>query len=144
MSFNSTSVCAKFATGQFAMFAAGAAPSVGGEIVLAVPYTASPALQNPTAQVAGKVVVMQRGASSFQAKAEIAQAAGAVAAIIVNTVAGDATLMSGSFAAVTIPIVMVPMSADGALQVSQGLRLTVAFNRQAGAHETCLALAHTG
>jgi hypothetical protein len=133
VSFNTTSVCAKFAAGQFAAFSilGPAAAPTGGEIVLAVPYTGSPALQNTAAQVAGKVIVMQRGASSFQDKAERAQAAGAVGVIIVNNLAGDPTLMSGNFSGINIPVVMVPMSVDGALQASQGRRLTMIVNRPA-------------
>ncbi len=132
MSFNTTSVCAKFAAGQFAVFSAGpAAAPAGGDIVLAVPYTGFPALQNTAAQVAGKVLVMQRGASSFQDKAQRAQAAGAVGVIIVNNVAGDPTLMNGDFVGISIPVVMVPMSVDGALQASQGLRLATVVNRPA-------------
>ena len=125
VSFNATAVCAKFASGQFAIFAAGVAAVVGGEIVLAVPYTAAPLLQNAAAQVAGKVLVIQRGGSPFQDKAERAQAAGAVGAIIVNNVAGDPIVMSGTFTSITIPVVMVPMSVSAALQASQGLRITI-------------------
>jgi hypothetical protein len=125
VSFNATAVCAMFASGQFAIFAVGTTAVVGGEIVLAVPYTASPLLQNAASQVAGKIMVIQRGASSFQDKAERAQAAGAVGAIIVNNVAGDPIVMSGTFSAITIPVVMVPASVSAALQASQGLRLTI-------------------
>jgi hypothetical protein len=107
------------------MFLVGLAAAVGGEIVLAVPYTASPLLQNAAAQVAGKVLVIQRGGSSFRDKAERAQAAGAVAAVIVNNVAGDPFVMLLNSTSITIPVVMVPMSVDAALQASQGLRLLI-------------------
>ncbi len=129
VSFNSTCVSAKFAKGQLLVFAAaGNAAVVSGEIELAVPYTAAPALQNPAAQVAGKILVIRRGESSFQDKAERAQAAGAVGAIIVNNVVDAPRVMDIN--ALTIPVVMVPISVDGALQASQGLQLTIAISRQ--------------
>ena len=127
-------MCAISADGQLAIFAAGNAATISGEIALAVPFTASPQLQNTAAQVAGKILVIQRGVSTFQDKATRAQAAGAVGAIIVNNVAGDAIVMTGNFSAVTIPVVMVPITVSAALQAGQGLRLTMAFDRRAGAH----------
>ncbi len=122
MSFDATAVCAKFAEGQFEIFAAGNETVVSAEIVLAVPSTAAPILENT---VAGKVVVIQRGASTFYEKALQAQAAGAVGAIIVNSVLGDPFTMQGDFTDVKIPVVMVPISIKAALDASEGLRLTI-------------------
>ena len=124
MSFNATAVCAKFAEGQFEIFAAGNETAVSAEIVLAVPSTAAPKLEN-TVAVAGKVVVIQRGATTFYEKALQAQAAGAVGAIIVNNVLGDPFTMPGDFSDVKIPVVMVPISIKAALDASAGLHLTI-------------------
>ena len=136
VSFNSIEVCARFANGQLEMFTSGNASAVGGAIEIAVPYTASPQLQTTAAQAAGKILVIQRGASTFQDKAERAQAAGAVGAIIVNNVAGDPIVMPGNYTAVRIPVVMVPLSANATLQASQGLRLTIAAKREGAAGTT--------
>jgi hypothetical protein len=133
VSFNSIEVCARFANGQLEVFTSGSAPAVSGAIEIAVPYTASPQLQTTAAQAAGKMLVIQRGASSFQDKAERAQAAGAVGAIIVNNVAGDPMAMGGNYTAIRIPVVMVPLSADTTLRASQGLLLTIAAKREGAA-----------
>ena len=105
--------------------------------MLAVPYTAYPELQSSAAQVVGKVLVMKRGGSTFLEKAERAQAAGAAGVIIVNNVPGDAFVMAGSFDAIVIPVVMVPLSAEAALQASQGTSLTITVD--AGASDPVLA-----
>jgi fructose-specific phosphotransferase system component IIB len=103
---------------------------LSAEIVLAVPYSAAPQLQN-TAAVAGKVVVVQRGGSTFQEKATQAQVAGAVGVIIVNNVADDPSrlvvmnITATVGIAIKIPVVMVSQSAEAALQASQGLRITI-------------------
>ena len=120
-------LCATFASGQLAIFGAGVTAVLSAEIVLAVPYSAAPQLQN-TAAVAGKVVVVQRGGSTFQEKATQAQVAGAVGVIIVNNVADDAVVMNITATvgiAIKIPVVMVSQSAEAALQASQGLRITI-------------------
>ena len=91
MSFGPTEVCGAFATGQRAIFAAGSGTAVVGEIVLAVPFTASP-LQS-TAAAAPKIVVLEQGGSALVDTAAQAQAAGAVGVIIVSTAAGSASTM---------------------------------------------------
>ncbi len=132
VTFNSTTVCAEIAEEQFGMFAAGdngTTVVVVGEIVLAVPYTASPKLLNMYAQVAGRILVIQRGGSTALDKAIRAQAAGAVGVVIVNNVAGDPVSITGDFGAITIPVVMVPRSVDASLRASEGLSLTIAGAR---------------
>ena len=122
--------CATFASGQLAIFGVGVTAVLSAEIVLAVPYNAAPQLQN-TAAVAGKVVVVQRGGSTFQEKATQAQVAGAVGVIIVNNVADDPSrlvvmnITATVGIAIKIPVVMVSQSAEAALQASQGLRITI-------------------
>jgi hypothetical protein len=126
VSFGSTEVCAEFATGQRAIFAAGSGTAVEAEIVLAVPFTASPLLHN-TAAAAGRIVVIEQGGSALVDKAAQAQAAGAVGAIIVGTAASGTMAMaaSGSFTDVRIPVVMVAESAAAVLQASQRARANI-------------------
>ena len=108
VSFGPTDVCGAFAAGQRAIFAAGSGTAVAGEIVLAVPFTASPLLQNPAA-AAGKIVVIEEGGSALVDTAAQAQAAGAVGVIIVSTTAFGAVMMTvaGDLSDVRIPVVVV-------------------------------------
>ena len=132
VTFNATTTCAEIAKEQFEIFAAGhndTTAVVIGEIVRAVPYTASPKLLNMVAQVTGRILVIQRGGSTNLDKAVRAQAAGAVGVVIVNNVAGDPVIMSGDFGVITIPVVMVPRSVDASLRASEGLSLTIARAR---------------
>jgi hypothetical protein len=128
VAFNATTVCAEFAHGQLGIFAAGNASVVSGEILLEVRANASLQLLN-TVAVAGKVVVIQQGNSSFQAALR-AEAAGAVGAIVVKNGLGNPFVMPGDFAAVAIPIVLVPNSIEAALNASEGLRVTIAAARK--------------
>jgi hypothetical protein len=125
VSFGPTEVCGAFATGQRAIFAAGSGTTVEGEIVLAVPFTASP-LQSPAA-AAGKIVVLEQGGSAVVDIAVQAQAAGAVGVIIVSSAAGGAGTMpaAGDITGVRIPVVVVAQSAAAVLQVSQGASATI-------------------
>ena len=125
VSFGPTEVCGAFATGQRAIFAAGSGTAVAGEIVLAVPFTASP-LQSPAA-AAGKIVVIEQGGSAVVDTAAQAQAAGAVGVIIVRSAAGGAGTMpaAGNFTDVRIPVVVVAQSAAAVVQASQGTSATI-------------------
>ena len=62
---------------------------------------------------AGAIALVDRGSCPFVDKARHAQAAGAVAVIVVNNVAGDPSDMTGTDASITIPAVQVSR-ADGA------------------------------
>ena len=66
--------------------------------------------------VSGKIAFLYRGSCNFSLKAYNAQAAGAVACVIVNNVPGNLINMSGgdSATAVTIPVIFIS-DADGAL-----------------------------
>jgi hypothetical protein len=83
-----------------------------GRVVLANPIDASTALVNASA-LAGNIAFIQRGTVAFTAKAEAAQAAGAVAVIIGNNSANDNTTnqfpgtMGGSDTTTTIPCLWV-------------------------------------
>ncbi len=86
------------------------------------------------AAVAGKIAVVDRGTCTFVVKAKNAQAAGALAVLIVNNVAPGAPGMGGTDATITIPAVSITL-ADGtaikaqlALPAAVGMRLA----RQAG------------
>ena len=101
-------------------------PAISAQVVEAldanVPTTdiCSPIVN--AAQVAGKIAIIDRGTCSFLSKAQAAQAAGAVAVIIVNNVPGAPPGMSGTDPSMTIPTVSVTDN-DGFLirdQISLG------------------------
>jgi len=75
----------------------------------------------------GKIVLVDRGNCNFSVKVKNAQLAGAIAAIVVNNVAGAPTVMGGTDNTVTIPSVMISQT-DGALlaaQVANGVQVTL-------------------
>jgi PA domain/LVIVD repeat len=71
---------------------------------------------------AGAIALIDRGTCSFVQKVGNAQAAGAIAVIVVNNVAGPPTTMGGTDPTITIPSVMVSL-ADGAV-IKAGLPAT--------------------
>jgi hypothetical protein len=75
-----------------------------GDVVYAVPNNASTPLTN-AAQVAGKIVLIDRGAVTFATKAANAQAAGAIGIIVANN-AGD-PIVQGSTGPLSVPDVMI-------------------------------------
>ena len=83
-----------------------------GRVVLANPIDASSALVNASA-LAGNIAFIQRGTVAFTAKADAAQAAGAVAVIIGNNSANDTPAnefpgtMAGTDSTITIPCLWV-------------------------------------
>ena len=83
--------------------------SVTGDVVYAVPPIADTALTN-AAQVAGHIVLIDRGAVSFAIKAANAQAAGAIGIIVANN--GGDPIVQGSTGTVTVPDTMIS-TADG-------------------------------
>lgn len=62
---------------------------------------------------AGAIALVAGGGCTFVEKAENAQAAGAVAVVVVNDAAGEPVIMPGPGELVTVPVVMVSLS-DGA------------------------------
>jgi PKD repeat protein len=72
------------------------------------------------AQLAGKIVMIDRGTCAFTIKVEAAQNEGALAVIIVNNVAGAPIQVGGASATVTIPSIMISQ-ADGNLIKAQML-----------------------
>ena len=71
---------------------------------------------------AGAIAVMDRGGCAFVVMVSNAQAAGAVAVVVANNVAGDPITLGGTDATITIPSVMVSQS-DGAV-IKAGLAAT--------------------
>ncbi len=93
-------------------------PPITAEVVEAIDATppTNDACQPITnaAQLAGKIALIDRGTCTFLSKAQAAQAAGAVAVIIVNNAAGPPPGMSGSDPSMAIPTVSVTQD-DGFL-----------------------------
>jgi hypothetical protein len=65
------------------------------------------------AQVSGRIAILDRGTCNFTDKVAAAQAAGAIAAIVVNNAPTAPIVMGGSDPSITIPAVMISQS-DGA------------------------------
>lgn len=105
--------------------------SITGDLVLAddgssLPTEACNALINNTA-VNGKIVVVERGNCTFVSKVLNAQAAGAIAVLVVNNVVGPPITLGGDDLTVTIPSVMVSKE-EGALimqQLDNGVNVTI-------------------
>lgn len=110
-------------------------PAFGNAVVS--PITASIALVNdgvaptddacsslPANSMNGKIALIRRGSCSFESKVLMAQNAGAVAAIIMNNVAGGGVInMAGDGSGATIPCVMISKE-DGDLLVANLTNLT--------------------
>jgi hypothetical protein len=105
----------------------GPAPTVAGvsgDVVLVNDGSASPTLGClplvgfPT----GAIALIDRGSCTFVAKVSNAQAAGAIAVIVVNHMPGDAIDMGGSDPTISIPSVMVSM--DDGNTIKSGLPAT--------------------
>jgi subtilisin family serine protease len=84
---------------------------IQGTVIYAQPNSACSGLAN---SLSGDIALIDRGTCSFASKILNAQAAGAIAVIMVNNVPGDPITMGGSSTGITIPGVMVSQS-DGAL-----------------------------
>jgi PA domain/Zinc carboxypeptidase len=105
----------------------GSEPSVeglAGDVVLVSDGSASPSLGcGPLVGFpAGAIALVDRGSCPFVQKVRNAQAAGAVAVIVVNNVAGDPSDLTGSDPSITIPAVHVSQT-DGNL-IKAGLPAT--------------------
>lgn len=80
----------------------------------------------PAGSLTGSIALISRGACTFGSKVSRAQAAGAVAVIIVNNVPGDPIAMAADAAFTsTIPAVMAPLSAKSALTALAGSPVTI-------------------
>lgn len=77
---------------------------ITGEVVLAMPVQACMALSG---DVAGKIVLLERGTCSFVEKVRNAQEAGAIGVIVINSITGKPQSMPGDGPDITIPAVMI-------------------------------------
>ncbi|MEP7028500.1 MAG: PA domain-containing protein, partial [Candidatus Eisenbacteria bacterium] len=80
--------------------------------------------------MAGKIALIDRGGCAFVQKAAAAQAAGAIAVVIANNVAGTPPAMGGSDPSLTIPTVSISQ-ADGNLikgQLGTGVTMSIGPN----------------
>jgi hypothetical protein len=99
----------------------GAEPSVAGvagAVVLVNDGTASPT-QGCSPLVgfpAGSIALVDRGTCTFVQKAQNAQAAGAVAMVVVNNIAGPPVTMGGDDPSILIPLVMVGLVDGSAIK----------------------------
>jgi hypothetical protein len=122
------------AAGQYAAAAAAFGPEltlagVSGAAVLVSDGvgTTSDACEPLVGFPAGAIALVDRGLCLFTVKAANAQAAGAIAMIVVNSVAGDPITLGGSDPAIAIPSVMVSLT-DGSV-IKAGLPATGTVRR---------------
>lgn len=102
-------IAGTYVAGQAGFGAPVVAPGVTADVVYALPNNGCTPLTN-TADVAGKVALIDRGTCTFIVKAKNAQNAGAVGVIIANNVAGPAPGLGGCDGTVTIPVISVSQS----------------------------------
>ena len=77
-----------------------------------------------SAQLAGKIALIDRGTCTFVEKAQRAQAAGAVAVIIGNNTTGPPPGMSGSDPSITIPVLSITQTDATAIKGQLGVGVT--------------------
>jgi hypothetical protein len=83
------------------------------------------------AEVSGNIALVDRGSCTFTSKALAAQAAGAIAVIIANNVAGDTPIgLGGSEPSVTIPTVSVTLDDGNAIkaELANGVNVTLTLD----------------
>jgi hypothetical protein len=80
--------------------------------------------------MAGKIALIDRGTCAFVQKAGAAQAAGAIAVVIANNVAGSPPGMSGSDPSLTIPTVSISLADGNAIKanLAGGVSMTIGPN----------------
>ncbi|MFP5042955.1 M36 family metallopeptidase [Parasediminibacterium sp. JCM 36343] len=84
----------------------------------------------PVNNIKGKIALLYRGTCNFTVKIKAAQTAGAIAAIVVNSVSGSPFSMGGTDNTITIPAVMVS-DVNGATiagQLTNGQTVTATLN----------------
>jgi hypothetical protein len=124
IAFGNQSTCALLAAAQVG-YRSQVSAAMNASIVVAVPETGCVPLENAE-QMAGNIAVIQRAPRcTFAVQASMAQAAGAVAAIVtddrdedLSNMAGD--FSAGDFSAVTIPAMMVTQDAGDKLRENLG------------------------
>ncbi len=96
-------------------------PGITDDVVVGAPVDGCTALTNAGA-VAGNFVYVDRGACSFDAKADNAEAAGATGIIVGQNVAGPPTTMAGS---ANIPGLMITQDKGAAIKAATGVNATM-------------------
>lgn len=109
--------------------------AVSGDVAVATPLLGCEPLTN-AAELAGKIVLIQRGTCGFAVKLEQAQNAGAKAMLVFNNAAGNPIAMGGEVAGPTIPALMVKMDDGAAIKaaVEAGTNVNVTFDPTAVAN----------
>jgi cysteine-rich repeat protein len=95
-----------------------------GSLVMAEPADGCSALTNPGA-ISGNIALIDRGSCNFTVKVANAQAAGALAAVIVNNQGGEAIPMGGSDPAVTLRSLFIGQGHGQILKDALGSGVTV-------------------
>jgi hypothetical protein len=113
------------------------APVVLGVDAVAPVNDGCSALTN-AGSIAGKICLLDRGTCTFTAKAQVAQAAGAVGLLIANNTTGILT-PGGSDPTITIPVVMITQADGNTIkgQLGSGVTATIGLDPAhfAGAHD---------
>ena len=97
------------------------------KVVATIPADACAATLDNAAALSGKIALIDRGTCHFTDKILLAQAAGAIAVVMVNNQDGPPIVMGGDATGITIPGVMIS-KADGDIlkaKLGQGLTLTL-------------------
>jgi hypothetical protein len=116
------SIAGIFAVGSAAFGPPLSSPGVSGQLVLANVIPPNNGCSGVDAGAAGRIVVVDRGSCTFVAKAQAAQAAGAIGVIVVNNVAGAPPPgLGGSDPSITIPVVSVTQSDGAAIKAAMAL-----------------------
>ncbi len=138
MTVNAPAALAGMYVAPEAAFGPGISTPVTGDVVLVQdgvdPVTdACDPLVNATA-IAGKIALIDRGTCTFVSKVAAAEAAGAIAVIVINNQAGAPISMGGTGTGLDIPSVMISQ-ANGNLikgQLNAGTTVNVTLNPSAG------------
>jgi hypothetical protein len=128
------SIAGTMAVGIAAFGPALTGAGVTGNVVLVVDNAAptGDACSPLTNSLSGKIALLDRGTCTFPVKVKNAQLAGAIAAIVVDNVAGSPpAAMGGSDATITIPSVRVTLADGNTLkaQLAAGLNLTLTLDQ---------------
>jgi hypothetical protein len=106
-----------------------ASPGITAQVVLANDGsgTTSDACEPITngGAIAGRIALIDRGICAFTTKVAAAQAAGAIAAVIVNNTSGAPPEMPGTDASITIPSVMISQNDGNAIKAQLGTGVTM-------------------
>jgi minor extracellular serine protease Vpr len=119
------------AAGDFATVTADLTAPLGAVTVTGTDELDTACLALPAGSLVGQIALVSRGACSFSIKIRNAQAAGAVAAVVGNNVAGDPIAMGqdGTANQPTIPAYMVSLADAGTLKGFNGTDTTISATK---------------